>query len=75
VTCSRIVPGTADVLLAADEVVAVSKEAITLCDSQRTNGVINTHLIPIADRCNGARRSSISPMSRKRCSAIPSPPT
>ncbi len=49
VTCSRIVTGTADVLLAADEVVAVSKEAITLCDSQRTNGVINTHLIPIAD--------------------------
>ena len=49
VTCSRIVTGTADVLLAADEVVAVSKEAITLCDLQRTNGVINTHLIPIAD--------------------------
>jgi indolepyruvate ferredoxin oxidoreductase len=49
VTCSRIVTGTADVLLAADEVVAVSKEAITLCDSLRTNGVINTHLIPIAD--------------------------
>ena len=49
VTCSRIVTGTADVLLAADEVVAVSKETITLCDSQRTNGVINTHLIPIAD--------------------------
>ncbi len=49
VTCSRIVTGTADVLLAADEVVAVSKDAITLCDSQRTVGVINTHLIPIAD--------------------------
>jgi len=49
VTCSRIVTGTADVLIAADEVVAVAKETITLCESQRTHGVINTHLIPIAD--------------------------
>ena len=49
VTCSRIVTGTADLLLAADEVVAVAKETITLCESQRTHGVINTHLIPIAD--------------------------
>ena len=49
VTCSRIVTGTADVLLAADEVVAVAKETISLCDSLRTHGVINTHLIPIAD--------------------------
>ena len=49
VTCARIVTGTADLLLAADDVVAVSKEAITLCDSQRTLGLINTHLIPIAD--------------------------
>src|SRR6185312_10670316 len=49
VTCSRIVTGTADLVLAADEVVAVSKETITLCESSRTFGVINTHLIPIAD--------------------------
>jgi indolepyruvate ferredoxin oxidoreductase len=49
VACSRIVTGTADMLLAADEVVAVSKDAITLCDSLRTTGIINTHLIPIAD--------------------------
>ncbi len=49
VTCSRIVTGTADVLLAADEVVAVAKETISLCESHRTHGVINTHLIPIAD--------------------------
>ncbi|MGE9010226.1 indolepyruvate ferredoxin oxidoreductase family protein [Leptospira interrogans] len=49
VTCSRIVTGTADLVLAADEVVAVSKETITLCESSRTTGVINTHLIPIAD--------------------------
>jgi indolepyruvate ferredoxin oxidoreductase len=49
VTCSRIVTGTADLVLAADEVVAAAKDTITLCESSRTAGVINTHLIPIAD--------------------------
>jgi indolepyruvate ferredoxin oxidoreductase len=49
VTCSRIVTGTADVLIAADEVVAIAKETITLCEPSRTHGIINTHLIPIAD--------------------------
>ena len=33
VTCSRIVTGTADLVLAADEVVAASKDTITLCES------------------------------------------
>ena len=36
VTCSRIVTGTADLVLAADEVVAVAKDTITLCESGRT---------------------------------------
>jgi len=49
VTCSRIVTGTADLVMAADEVVAAAKETITLCETGRTHGVINTHLIPIAD--------------------------
>src|SRR4051794_28679750 len=49
VTCSRIVTGTADVVLAADEVVAVAKDTISLCDSSRTHGVINSHVIPTAD--------------------------
>ena len=49
VTCSRIVTGTADLVIAADEVVAAAKETMTLCESSRTTGVINTHLIPIAD--------------------------
>src|SRR6202034_1447713 len=48
VTCSRIVTAAADLVLAADEVVAVAKETISLCESGRTHGVINTHLIPIA---------------------------
>ena len=49
VTSSRIVTGTADLVIAADEVVAVAKDTITLCETGRTRGVINTHLIPIAD--------------------------
>jgi indolepyruvate ferredoxin oxidoreductase len=49
VTCSRIVTGTADLVLAADEVVAVSKDTITLCESGRTVGIINSHVIPTAD--------------------------
>src|SRR6202011_3567829 len=49
VTCSRIVTGTADLVIAADGGVAVAKETITLCESSRTFGVINTHLIPTAD--------------------------
>jgi indolepyruvate ferredoxin oxidoreductase len=49
VTCSRIVTGTADLVIAADEVVAAAKDTISLCESGRTFGVINTHLIPIAD--------------------------
>ncbi len=49
VTCSRIVTGTADLVIAADEVVAASKDTITLCESSRTTGVINSHVIPTAD--------------------------
>src|ERR1700751_2131261 len=49
VTCSRIVTGTADLVMAADEVVAASKDMMTLCESGRTTGVINSHLIPTAD--------------------------
>src|SRR6185369_2424034 len=49
VTCSRIVTGTADLVLAADEVVAVSKDMVTLCEATRTAGIINNHVIPTAD--------------------------
>ncbi|MBV9530837.1 MAG: indolepyruvate ferredoxin oxidoreductase family protein, partial [Bradyrhizobium sp.] len=49
VTCSRIVTGTADLVLAADEVVAASKNTISLCEPSRTTGIINSHLIPTAD--------------------------
>src|SRR6201991_1997106 len=49
VTCSRIVTGTADLVLAAEEVVAVAKDTISLCDTSRTRGIINSHVIPTAD--------------------------
>jgi len=49
VTCSRIVTGTADLVIAADEVVASSKELLTLCEGSRTAGVIKSHVIPTAD--------------------------
>ncbi len=49
VTCSRIVTGSADLLIVADEVMAISKETLSLCEPSRTRGVVNTHLIPIAD--------------------------
>ena len=49
VKCARIVTGTADLLIAADEVVSVAKDTITLCAPDRTRAIVNTHLIPIAD--------------------------
>jgi len=49
VKTSRIVTGSADLLIAADEVMAISKETLSLCEASRTHGVVNTHLIPIAD--------------------------
>ncbi|TCL71144.1 indolepyruvate ferredoxin oxidoreductase [Rhizobium sp. BK251] len=49
VTSSRIVNGGADLLLAADEVVAASKDAITLCKTSRTVAIVNTGLMPVAD--------------------------
>src|SRR5262249_19351958 len=49
VTCSRIVTGTADLVMAADEVVAASKDMMTLFEATRQVGITNSHLIPTAD--------------------------
>jgi indolepyruvate ferredoxin oxidoreductase len=49
VTSPRIVTGGADLLIAADDVVAASKDAVTLCERARTVGVVNTSLAPVAD--------------------------
>jgi indolepyruvate ferredoxin oxidoreductase len=48
VSSPRIVTGGADVLIAADEVVAASNDAAVLCAHERTVGVVNAHLTPVA---------------------------
>jgi indolepyruvate ferredoxin oxidoreductase len=49
VSSPRIITGGADLMIAADDVVASSKDAVTLCDHHRTTGVVNTKLTPVAD--------------------------
>jgi indolepyruvate ferredoxin oxidoreductase len=49
VTSPRIVTGGADLLIAADSVVAASKESVTLCAPERTHAVVNVHRTPVAD--------------------------
>jgi indolepyruvate ferredoxin oxidoreductase len=49
VTSPRIMTGGADLIIAADDVVAASKDAVTLCEPKRTVGVVSTHTIPVAD--------------------------
>ncbi|MEM7071462.1 MAG: DUF6537 domain-containing protein, partial [Pseudomonadota bacterium] len=48
-TSPNIPNGGSDVLLAADEVVAASLDAIPLLDKNRTHAVVNQHLIPTSD--------------------------
>ena len=48
VTSPHIVAGSADLLLAADAVVAASRDGITLCDSNRTAAIVNTTTAPVA---------------------------
>ena len=45
----RIANGGADVLIAADSVVAASKDGISLCDTKRTNAVLNAKVTPVSD--------------------------
>lgn len=49
VASPKIVPGGADLMIAADDVVAASGEARGLCDPERTFAVVNTALTPVAD--------------------------
>ncbi len=49
VTSPRIVSGGADLLFAADAVVAASTDGVVLCEASRTRAVVNTHLTPVAD--------------------------
>lgn len=48
VSSPHIVAGGADLLIAADAVVAASRDGIVLCDSSRTVAVVNTTTAPVA---------------------------
>lgn len=49
VAAPRIAAGSADLLLAADPVVAASKDCIVLCDPSRTEVVLNARITPVSD--------------------------
>ncbi|NEY90086.1 indolepyruvate ferredoxin oxidoreductase family protein [Tabrizicola oligotrophica] len=49
IAAPRIAAGSADLLLAADSVVAASKDAILLCSPDRTEAVLNTRITPVSD--------------------------
>ena len=48
ITSPHIVVGSADLLIAADAVVAASAEGSVLCDGNRTEAVVNTTTAPVA---------------------------
>lgn len=48
VTSPHIVAGTADLMIAADAVVAASRDGIVLCDPTRTSAIVNTTTAPVA---------------------------
>ncbi|WP_306050583.1 indolepyruvate ferredoxin oxidoreductase family protein [Oceaniradius stylonematis] len=45
----RIAPGGANVLIAADSVVAASRDGTVRCDPERTHAVVNAKLTPVAE--------------------------
>ena len=49
VAAPRIAAGSADLLIAADPVVADSKDCVLLCSPERTEVILNTHLAPVSD--------------------------
>ena len=49
VAAPRIAAGSADLLLAADSVVAASKESVLLCSPDRTEAILNTRITPVSD--------------------------
>ncbi len=48
VTSPHIVAGSADLIIAADAVVAASRDGIVLCDPTRTSAIVNTTTAPVA---------------------------
>ncbi|MEM7215559.1 MAG: indolepyruvate ferredoxin oxidoreductase family protein [Pseudomonadota bacterium] len=49
VTAPQIVTGEADLLIAADTVVAAAQSSVALFNTENTNAVINTHLNPVSN--------------------------
>ena len=49
VRAPRIIRSGADVLIAADGVVAASPDGISLCDPKRTHAILNSKLTPVSD--------------------------
>ncbi|MEO0327449.1 MAG: indolepyruvate ferredoxin oxidoreductase family protein [Pseudomonadota bacterium] len=49
VTAPQIVTGEADLLIAADTVVAAAQSSVALFSPENTNAVINTHLNPVSN--------------------------
>ena len=49
VRAPRIANTRADILLAADDVVASGQEGIGLCSIERTRAIVNTNVMPVAD--------------------------
>lgn len=49
VAAPRIVNGGADLLIAADSVVAASVDGVRVCDPQRTHAVMNAKVTPVSD--------------------------
>ncbi|MEP1441879.1 MAG: indolepyruvate ferredoxin oxidoreductase family protein [Hyphomicrobiales bacterium] len=46
IAAARLTTGSADLLIAADNVVAGTVEGVVLCESDHTSGVVNSHLTP-----------------------------
>ncbi|MCI4660629.1 MAG: indolepyruvate ferredoxin oxidoreductase family protein [Neomegalonema sp.] len=49
IAAPKIAAGGADLLLAADSVVAASRDSVVLCDKDRTHSVFNAHVTPVSD--------------------------
>ena len=49
ISSPQIVTGEADLLLAADSVVAAAQSSIAVCSSENTTAIINTHLSPVSN--------------------------
>ncbi|MCF6320876.1 MAG: indolepyruvate ferredoxin oxidoreductase family protein [Rhizobiaceae bacterium] len=75
ISSPQIVTGEADLLLAADTVVAAAQSSIALCSAENTQAVINTHLSPVSgfifDRDFDFREKSVVDLISKNTASQP----